>query len=103
PHHSSTMDTPAILATATDPDGRPVQLTEERWHHILDGHPELGMFQDQILAAIRAPDERRAGRWPGEEWFYLGTTRPSRWLKVVVVYRGGKGRIITAFPRRSVP
>jgi hypothetical protein len=40
---------------------------------------------------------------PGEEWFYLRVLGPSRWLKVVVTYREGLGRIHTAFARRAFP
>jgi len=37
-----------ILAEVVDPDGRHVELTDERWQHILvdhDGHPELAGYQ----------------------------------------------------------
>jgi hypothetical protein len=97
------MAPPEVLATVDDPDGRPVVLTAERWRHVLDGHPELALSREAVLAAVRAPDHRRPGREAGEEWCYLATTRPSRWLKVVVLYEGGRGRILTAFPRRSLP
>jgi len=74
-----------------DPDGRLVAL--------------LAPYQDLVLRAVRAPDRRRPGRWPGEDWFYLATTRPSRWLKVVVGYdeEGERWWIVTAFPRRAFP
>lgn len=92
-----------ILASAVDPDGRRVELTEERWRHVLDGHPELAPHLASVTRAIREPDQRRAGREVGEEWFYLEGAGPSRWLKVVVHYEGGRGRIVTAFARRSMP
>jgi hypothetical protein len=78
-------------------------LTDERWQHICNGHPELAPRQRHVMAAVSNPDHRRAGRWPDEAWFYLATTYPSQWLKVVVRYEQGRGRIITAFPRRSLP
>ena len=31
-----------------DRDGNPIYLTEERWHHILAGHPEMGEFEDHL-------------------------------------------------------
>jgi hypothetical protein len=94
---------PEALATIDDPDGRPVVLTAERWGHVLDGHPELAPHQARVLAAVRAPTERRAGRVPHEVWYFLATDRPSRWLQVVVHYRAGRGRIATAFARRALP
>jgi len=41
--------------------------------------------------------------WPGEEWLYLAGPGPARFLKVVVHYEHGEGRIVTAFPRRAFP
>jgi hypothetical protein len=92
-----------VLATVTDPDGRTVALTQQTWNHITNRHPELRPFRGAILAAVRTPTLRRGGRMPGEEWFYLRVLGPSRWLKVVVTYREGLGRIRTAFARRAFP
>ncbi len=88
---------------APDPDRRSVELTAERWEHIVTGHPELGDLMDQVLAAVTSPDHRVMGWAPNEEWFYLGDAGPSAWLKVVVVYEGQRGFIVTAHPRRSIP
>jgi hypothetical protein len=99
----------AVLATVIDVDGRAVELTEERWAHIVGaeppgaGHPELAQHLDPVLRAVQAPDHRLAGRRDGEEWFYREGAGPSRYLKVVVAYDGREGRIITAFGRRSMP
>lgn len=93
-----------IFATVVDPDGRAVDLTEERWAHITDGHPELAGHRNEVLETVRAPSRRRPGHTPGEEWFYRERTGPSRWLKVVVRYEAtGRGWIVTAFARRSMP
>ena len=92
--------------STVDPDGRTVILTEERWQHIEEGHPELTDFRELVLRAVSEPMRRvrRANRRGNEEWFYLATFRPSRWLKVVVVFDTlGVGRIMTAFPRRRTP
>lgn len=35
-----------ILATVVDPDGRSVDLFEGRWARTVDGHPELGPYQN---------------------------------------------------------
>jgi hypothetical protein len=92
------------IATVLDPDGRSVALSEERWTHIIDGHPELRSFRDGVLEAVQAPSRRLPGRTLGEEWFYKAGAGPSRWLKVVVRYDASDGgRIVTAFARRSLP
>ena len=81
-------------------------LTRERWDHVTTGHPELASHQADVLRAVSQPSRRvvPGQRKRGEEWFYLSTFRPSRWLKVVVIYDTlGEGRILTAFPRRRMP
>src|SRR3954451_15869616 len=98
-----------VLATTLDPDGRPVDLLAERWAHIVGdqparaGHPELRPHRADVVQAIRQPTVRRPGRIPGEEWFYLEGAGPSRYLKVVVAFKAGRGSIIAAFARRSLP
>jgi hypothetical protein len=87
----------------TDPTGRSVVLSKERWGHITTRHPELRTFRAEILEAVRRPTIRVRGKRPGEEWFYLLGVGPSRSLKVVVAYEGAVGQIRTAFARRAVP
>jgi hypothetical protein len=92
------------MRSTRDPRGREISLDDERWAHIIDGHPELSDVRDDVLRAVKAPTEIVAGRSSDEEWFYLEGAGPSRWLKVVVVFdRQGSGRIITAFGRRRKP
>lgn len=94
----------AFPAIVTDPNGRSVHLTEERWGHIVTGHPELESHLADILTVVRKPQHRLQGRSEGEEWLYLDGLGPSRWLKVVVRYgESGDGWIVTAFARRSMP
>lgn len=95
-----------ILLETEDPDGRRVELTAERWRHILiepDGHPELVDYQAEVMRAVHAPDQRRPGRKRNEQWFFLRDAGPSRWLQVVVAYEDDRGWIVTAFGRRRSP
>jgi len=95
-----------LLAETIDPDGTRVELTDERWRHILDeesGHPELARHQADVVRAVEAPDVRRPGRRGNEQWFFLRDVGPSRWLQVAVAYEGDRGWIVTAFGRRRDP
>lgn len=93
-----------LPAAVLDPDGAVVVLSEERWSHIVDGHPELADQLDEVLATVESPTRRLPGRDAAEQWFYLEGADPSRWIKVVVRYEtSDSGRIVTAFPRRSIP
>ena len=90
-------------ATVTDPSGRTVVLSVERWTHVVTRHPELRPYRADVLAAVRRPTIRIWGRRPHEEWYYRRGVGPSRWLKVVVAYEGAVGEIRTAFARRGNP
>lgn len=95
-----------VLGEVTDPDGRSVELTSERWEHIvddeLDGHPELARYRAEVLRAVSEPDESRLGRRRNERWYFLRGAGPSRWLQVVVAFEQERGWIVTAFaPRRD--
>lgn len=95
-----------VLAKVTDPDGRRVELTAERWHHVVDaqaGHPELADHRDDVMLAVREPHEQRPGRRDNEVWYFCRNAGPSRWLQVVVAYEQDRGWIVTAFGRRRDP
>ena len=86
-----------------DPDGVSVELTDERWGHVVDGQPELAPYRSAIVTAVEAPTKVLLGRAGNERWHYLQSAGPSRWLKVVVAYEGRRGHVVTAFARRSIP
>ena len=44
-----------ILDIVKSIDGVPIRLTDERWEHILDGHPFLNGYYDRILFTIENP------------------------------------------------
>jgi hypothetical protein len=89
---------------AIDPLGRTVYLTEERWRHIIDGHPYMAPFRGEVLQAVEAPTDLIEKPRSDQDWFYLRDAGPSRWLKVVVAFdEDSTGSIRTAFPRRSKP
>lgn len=42
-----------MKAAVTDSFGNEVYLTEERWQHIVDEHPEMEGWQRQVLDTVR--------------------------------------------------
>jgi hypothetical protein len=51
-----------ILGIAESINGVPIRLTEERWEHILDSHPELASYRETLLDAVENPDYILASR-----------------------------------------
>jgi hypothetical protein len=92
-----------LVWETSDPDGRRVLLTGERWTHVLDRHPYIGVAPKEIVDIVSRPDAWMHGPEEGEEWFYRGEAGPSRWIRVVVHYEENRGFVVTAFPRRRYP
>lgn len=44
-----------LLATMTDRQGRTVWLTEERWKHIIEGHPEVERHLPGLKRCVEMP------------------------------------------------
>jgi hypothetical protein len=51
-----------ILGIAESVNGVPIRLTDERWEHILDSHPELASYRENILDAVENADYILASR-----------------------------------------
>ena len=62
-----------VRGAVSDPDGRRVELTDERWGHIAERHPDIGGRDEEVLQAVGAPDERLPGGVQNEEWYYVRT------------------------------
>ena|SRR3989338_3675301 len=84
--------------TATSVSGKSIRLTEERWNHIRERHPEVRGKLANILTTIADPDIITTG-WEGE----LVAIRRFDNQDLVVVYKEDKsnGFVITAFFTRS--
>jgi hypothetical protein len=84
-------------------NGVPIRLTDERWQHIVDGHPEMASEQDHVLQTVEAPDFVQAGDF-GEllavrQWLVTAFRRKF----VVVAYREVDrmdGFVLTAYLAR---
>jgi hypothetical protein len=87
----------------SDPNGRTVELTRERWMHIISRHPYMEAFADDIMRAVTEPTTIIRRPRPEQDWYYLAGAGPSAWLKVVVAFdkSANTGIIRTAFPRRD--
>lgn len=92
-----------LLATMTDPRGRTVWLTEERWKHIIEGHPEVERFLPALKQCVQAAEKRTKGNRSGVEKLWVRNDGPSKWFCVVVRYAGRTGLILTAMSVKAGP
>jgi len=84
-------------------NGVPVRLTEERWRHVVERHPEMGNLREEVLETLAGPDMIQEGDF-GELLalkLYHGTPLGEKFL--VVAYRevsAEDGFVLTAYLTR---
>jgi hypothetical protein len=81
----------------------PIRLTDERWHHISLGHPEIADYYYEILEAIENPKIIYAGNYGG----LIATSQLIEHINmfIVVIYKEiskDDGFVITAYLSNKV-
>jgi hypothetical protein len=92
-----------LIATVIDPQGRTVWLTQERWDHIVEGHPEIARYLQDVKKCVERADNRTKGNYPDAEKLWARNLGPAKWLTVVVRYEGRTGTIRTAIGVTKAP
>lgn len=75
---------PGIRAIMLDRWKRTVVLSDERWKHIVDGHPAMDGLELALKCAVESADQRHTAR--GAEKLFGKNLGPAKWLVVVVAY-----------------
>ena len=47
------------MAKVSDRYGNQIEITDERWNHIITGHPELKDFHEEVLETIKKGRRRQ--------------------------------------------
>ena len=83
------------MLTVKSITGKTIRLPDERWLHIVEGHPEMAGHLNNVLLAIAAPDMVLQGS--SDE--LLATIYEQQAKLLVVVYKENEidGFIITAY------
>lgn len=84
-----------MVDVATSQRDIPIKLTDERWNHILEGHPELINHKTDVLKVVSNPElilEGNNGALMG-----VREIEPSKWLVVVYTELANSGFILTAY------
>jgi len=87
-------------------NGVPVQLTDERWGHIVRRHPEMREQQGRVLQTIAEPDAILEGDEGTNMAARLYASTPLSTKFLVVVYREvspDDGFILTAYFSSQLP
>ena len=91
------------MLVVRSPDGLPGRLTEERWRHIVDQHPEMDSQQEKVLETLAEPDMIQEGDFGELLGVRLYVETPLGEKFAVVAYRevsAEDGFILTAYLAR---
>jgi hypothetical protein len=88
--------------TTTDRYGNDIYLTWERWEHIIEFHPEMEPFFEDIYLTVqrlrRRQDVLNPHKWFYVQWGIEGLEPWNNCIVVVVVYRPESERfVVTAY------
>jgi len=89
-----------ILTTLNSVNTVLIRLTDERWEHIVDAHPYMTGYYDDMLDAVEDPEYIL----PGHKWSLIAVVGLGKKRILHVMYRelsGNDGFIITAYIKPS--
>ena len=87
------------MGQVTDRWGNRITLTDERWQHIIEWHPELEEFQEEVLETIRR-GRRRQDPMDQQKYKYIRRVEglPFGLTHIVVVVRiAARKFVLTAY------
>ena len=88
------------MLTATAKSGLTIRLPEERWQHIIEGHPEITDQQTNLLQAIENPDRILEG--DRGELLAIKQLNGNKYLVAVYKELEKDGFVITAYVTRRI-
>ena|SRR3990167_6022710 len=81
--------------------GHVIRLTDERWQHIIERHPEISGHLSKIKSAIQDPEIIVKNRYNQSERYYHQYFKSLKdYLIVIIEYE--KNFVITAFISRKI-
>ena len=87
----------------TDKWGNLIELTDERWQHILENHWELREYRDTILETVQTGRRKQSPIDPYKYTYYKDfDSLPHNYTRIVVIVKLLRNNfIITAYPIRK--
>ena len=87
----------------TDKWGNRIELTDERWQHIVEHHSELRYSLDKVLSTVRTGRRKQSLMDPHKYTYYKDFEGlPHNYTRIVVIVKLIRNNfIITAYPIRK--
>jgi len=80
----------AVYGEVQDAYGNIIYLTDERWEHIIENHPELEEYREEVLSVVRSGRRKQDPLFPDTFYYSAKTQQINQWnmnIEVVVLFR----------------
>ncbi len=96
----------ALVLEVEDKSGRKIHLSNERWNHINQEHPEVAPYLEEIKETLKNPVKLSHYEFDEKVRYYYKYFKEriskERYLLVIVKYLNNHGFIITAYFMRQI-
>lgn len=84
-----------------DKFGNSIRLTDERWKHVVNRHPEIKSYIEKVKTTIKDPEILVSNPYhPYEKYYHHFFPRLKNYI--IVILEQQKGFIITAYIARKI-
>jgi len=90
-----------IIFEVIDGNGKLIRLTNKQHSHMMDEHPYMHKYLEEIKETLQKPDKITSYSFNEKvKYFYKGykhLNEPNKFLLVIVKYLNGEGYIISSY------
>ena len=90
-----------IIFETIDKNGKLIRLTNKQHSHIMDEHPYMHKYMEEIKETLQKPDKINSYSFDENvKYFYKGykhLDKPNKYVLVIAKYLNGEGYIISAY------
>ena len=79
-----------------------VRTSEEYWYTLVLKHPDLELYLDSVLAALKNPIEVRLSQRDPKVFLFYALVREKRWIAAVARRLNGEGFLITSYQTSAI-
>lgn len=90
-----------VLFEVIDKNGKHIRLTNKQYSHIMDEHPYMHKYLEEIKETLKKPDKITFYSFDvNVRYFYKSykhLDKPNKYIFVIVKYLNGEGYIVSAY------
>lgn len=90
-----------IIFEVKDKNGKLIRLTDKQHSHMMEGHPYMHKYLEEIKETLQKPDKITSYSFDKNvHYFYKGykhLDKPNKFILVIAKYLNGEGYVISSY------